>query len=460
MPITASNTSNSSLFYVYGISLVASVGGFLFGFDLVIISGALLFLEQDFQLTASMKGILVSSAALGAISGPLIGWWFADKIGRRKTMMLAAAFFAISAIGSALAFNVWDLCFWRFLGGIGIGLAMMSSPVYIAELSPPHLRGKLVNVNQLSNVIGINLAVIVGYFFSFEGQWRWMFASEGVPILLLILGLMMIPESPRWLADNNNDQEALRVLTKINGEQLATQELREIKKSSIQQEGTFQELLVGKNRGALVVAIILMVFSQINGVNMILLYAPTILAETGIGSGSNAILGVIPVYGFILLCTMIAFPLIKKFSRRSLLLWSVSGMAAGHILMAVIILAGLPSITILIPMLIATGAFTLGFAPLSWIITSEIFPNKVRSKGMAIACFFLYISSFLITLFFPILSEAFTSTFGNTAGIYLLFTLICLSCVIYSWYKVPETKGVSLENVEEIWKSRKEKEGH
>jgi len=135
-------------------------------------------------------------------------------------------------------------------------------------------------------------------------------------------------------------------------------------------------------------------------------------------------------------------------------------MAAGHILMAVIILAGLPSITILIPMLIATGAFTLGFAPLSWIITSEIFPNKVRSKGMAIACFFLYTSSFLITLFFPILSEAFTSTFGNTAGIYLLFTLICLSCVIYSWYKVPETKGVSLENVEEIWKSRKEKEGH
>lgn len=454
MQPSTSMSPKSSLFYIYGISMVASVGGFLFGFDLVIISGALLFLEQDFQLTASMKGVLVSSAALGAISGPLIGLWFADKIGRRKTMMIAALFFAISAIGSALAVQFWDLCLWRFLGGIGIGLAMMSSPIYIAELSPPELRGKLVNVNQLSNVIGINLAVIVGYIFSFEGQWRWMFASEAIPILLLIIGLLIIPESPRWLASKNKDSEALRILTIINGETVAIQELNEIKKSNTEQRGTFKELFT-YNRSALLVAVILMIFSQINGVNMILLYAPTIMSETGIGSDSSAILGVIPVYGFILLCTVLAFPLIKKFSRRSLLLWSVGGMAGGHLLMTLIILADLPSITILIPMLVATGAFTLGFAPLSWIITSEIFPNKIRSKGMAIACFSLYTSSFIITLIFPVLSNSFTHYFGNNAGMYLLFASICLTCVIYSWYKVPETKGVSLEEVQQIWKTNK-----
>ena len=193
--------------YVYKIALVASMGGFLFGYDLVVIAGALPFLVDYFHLTPAMKGFAVSSAIFGAISGPLIGLWVADHLGRRRTMMLAATCFMVSTIGTAFADTIWYFAFWRFLGGIGIGLAMISSPIYIAELSPPHIRGSLVNVNQLSNVIGINLAVIVGYLFSFgDFGWRWMFGSQAVPVLFLILGLLLIPESPRWLAAKKQDR--------------------------------------------------------------------------------------------------------------------------------------------------------------------------------------------------------------------------------------------------------------
>ncbi len=444
--------ASTRILYVYGISLVASVGGFLFGFDLVIISGAILFLNDHFQLDATMKGALMSSAALGAISGPLIGMWFADRIGRRKTMMASAVFFAVSTVGSALAATVWALCVWRFLGGIGIGLAMMSSPIYIAELSPPDLRGRLVNVNQLSNVIGINMAVIVAYLFSFEGEWRWMFASQGVPVLLLLIGLLLIPESPRWLVERNRGDEAYKVLEKVNGPETARKELEEIKSNSSADEGTFADLFSGGNRKALIIATILMIFSQVNGVNMILLYAPSILSETGIDIGADAILGAIPVYLFILLCTLLAFPLIRKFSRRGLLITSVSGMALGHVLMALIIHAKLPPLMMLIPMLVGTGSFTLGFAPLSWIIVSEIFPNRIRSKAMAIVCFFLYASSFLITLVFPVLSDWFRQLSGDNAGMYWMFSFVCLLCTLFSWKFVPETKGISLEKAGELWR--------
>jgi sugar porter (SP) family MFS transporter len=441
----------NSLIYIYKIALVASIGGFLFGYDLVIISGAILFIETHFELTASLKGFVVSSAILGALIGPLAGLWFTDRIGRRKTMMASAAFFAISTIGCALAVTVWDLCFWRFLGGIGIGLAMMSSPIYIAELSPAHLRGRLVNVNQLSNVIGINLAVIVSYFLSFDGQWRWMFASQGVPVFLLILGLVSIPESPRWLAEKGRLEEAMKILVRINGQVAAALEMDEIKAQLREESGRLKELFAPGIFRALVIAVILMILSQVNGVNMILLYAPSILTEAGISIGSNAILSSIPIYIFIFICTIVAFPLIKKFSRKALLISSILVMALGHVVMAVVLQFGFPPMTMLIPMLIGTGAFTLGLAPLSWVIVTEIFPNRNRGMAMAIVCFFLYTSSFLITQAFPMLTDWFNVNFHSTVGVYWLFAVVCLSGALFSWRMIPETKGLSLEEIGAFW---------
>lgn len=446
--------------YIYTIVLVASIGGFLFGFDLVVIAGALPFLEQYFKLSAAMKGFAVSSAILGAVSGPLVGMWFTEKIGRKKTMMLAAAFFMASTVGSSLAATIWDFGVWRFMGGVGIGLAMMSSPIYIAELSPPHMRGVLVNVNQLSNVIGINLAVIVGYFFSFEGYgWRWMFMAQAVPVALLIAGLLLIPESPRWLAARNRVAEALDVLTRINGAEVAGRELAEIEKELKQESGAFRELFQPGVKVALFIGIVLMIFSQINGVNMMLIYAPSILAEAGISFGTNAILSSIPIYLLILLTTIAAFWLIKRFSRRGLLITSVLCMALGHIVMAINLQQHWPPAYTLIPMLIGTGSFTLGLAPLSWVIVSEIFPNRVRGKALAVVCFFLYLASFITAQFFPMLTKWFTDRFDSPAGVYWIFAGICISCAIFSWKMVPETKGLSLESISDFWRTRHEKKG-
>lgn len=414
-------------FYIFKVTLVASVGGFLFGYDLVVIAGALPFLVEHFHLSPAMQGFAVSSAILGAIAGPLFGLWFTERLGRRKTMMIAAICFMVSAIGSALALTIWDFAFWRFVGGIGIGLAMMTSPIYIAELSPPHIRGSLVNVNQLSNVIGINLAVIASYLFSFDGWgWRWMFGSEALPVIFLITGLLFIPESPRWLAAQNRITEALKILTRINGRIRAEHELKEIQKELQKETGAFKELMQPGIKVALFIGIVLMIFSQINGVNMMLLYAPTILADAGIHIGTNAILSSIPIYLFIFICTIIAFWLIKRFSRRGLLITSVLFMAAGHAIMAINLQQHWPSLYTLIPMLIGTGAFTLGLAPLSWVIVSEIFPNRIRGKGLAVVCFFLYFSSFITAQAFPMLTHWFDVRFNNSSGVYWIFCGICM----------------------------------
>ncbi|GAA5221028.1 sugar porter family MFS transporter [Membranihabitans marinus] len=440
-----------NLKYVYGIALIASVGGFLYGFDVVIISGAILFIDTAFELTTTMKGFVVSSAILGAVSGPIIGLRFADKLGRRKTMMWAAVLFMFSALGSAFALGFWDLCFWRFLGGVATGLAMMTSPIYIAELAPHEYRGALVNINQLSNVIGINIAVIVSYGFSFDGDWRWMFGAEAFPILLLLIGLFFIPESPRWLALNGKGQEALKVLTSVLGPDRAGNEYKDIIESKDQYNSTFTELFQGGTRRILIIAIILMIFSQINGVNMMLLYAPSILSDLGISIGSGAILGSLPIYVFILICTIVAFPLIQKYNRKSLIMTATSFMALGHLLMFGVINSEVDPLYTLIPMLIGTGAFTLGFAPLGWIITSELFHNKVRAKALGIICAILYLASFLIAQFFPAMNEWFELRFGSTAGLYLVFMTVCITCALFTWKFIPETKHLRLEEVDQSY---------
>ena len=441
--------------YVYRMALVASTGGFLFGYDLIIIAGALSYIEKEFALTATLRGFAVSSAILGAIVGPLVGLWFAEVIGRKKTLMLAAIVFMLSTVGCAVADSIWQFCGWRFAGGMGIGLAMISSPIYIAELAPPQSRGTLVNVNQLSNVLGINLAVLVSYLFSFYGWgWRWMLASQALPVLVLISGLLLVPESPRWLAARNRLNEALDVLSRINGPEKGAAELAEIKTDLMQEIGSSRELLLPGTRKALLIGIVIMIFSQINGVNMLLLYGPTILAEAGISIGSSAILSSMPVYILIFICTLLAFPLITRYSRRGLLITSAVFMSLGHILMALWLQLHWPPLGILIPMLIGTGAFTLGLAPLSWIIVSEIFPTRVRSKALAVVCFFLFGSSFLTAQLFPVLTDWFTQHHQSPAGVYWLFAGVCLACAVFSWRAVPETKGLSLEEISEFWRNR------
>jgi len=452
-PVVDKQTYN--LRYVAGVAFVASAGGFLFGYDLVIIAGALPFLKRDFALSPALAGWATSSAILGAIIGPLLGLWFADTIGRRRTMMLSAMAFLGSTIGCAIASTIGQFALWRLVGGMGVGLAMISCPIYIAELSPAHLRGPLVNVNQLVGVIGINLAVLVSYLMAeYDGGWRLMFASQGVPVALLIFGLMLVPESPRWLAAKGYTVRALEVLKRINGIDRARQELAEIVSDvNASSPGAF-EVLQPYCRKPLQVSIILMIFSQVNGVNMMLLYGPTILNDAGISFGSNSVLSAVPNYLTILVATIVSFPLIHRYSRRGLLIASTLGMGFSHLLMATLLAMHAPALSVLAPMMLGAGSFTLGLAPLSWIIVSEIFPNQVRSQALAIVCVFLFGSSFLTAQVFPMAMDWLRLTTGTSAGMYLVFAIICISCAWFVWRVMPETKGLSLEAIGEFWRAR------
>jgi MFS family permease len=275
-----------------------------------------------------------------------------------------------------------------------------------------------------------------------------------VPVAFLILGLLVVPESPRWLAAKGYTDRALKVLERINGTHRARQELDEIVADVNASPPGLFEVLKPYCRKPLQLSIILMIFSQINGVNMMLLYGPTILNDAGISFGSNSVLSAVPNYLMILLCTIISFPLIHRYSRRGILIASTLGMGFSHLLMAALLALHAPALSVLAPMMLAAGTFTLGLAPLSWIFVSEIFPNRVRSQALAIVCVFLFGSSFLTAQLFPMVMDWLRQTTGTSALMYVVFAMICVSCAVFVWRVLPETKGLSLEEIGEFWRAR------
>lgn len=437
--------------YLYTIVLIAAVGGFLWGYDLSLISGAIIFLKEEFALTPFWFGAVTASAVLGCPLGPLAGVWLADNLGRQRTLVLSAALSMISTIGCAAAGGMTGIIVWRFIGGMGVGLASTVSPMYIAEVAPARLRGRLVVVNQLAIVIGLSLSVYVTYLLSFGGHWRWMFATQGVPVLCLIVGLLLVPESPRWLATVGRYAEALTVLTQINGQRHAERELDGIRKELGDETGGFGELLSPGIRKAVLIGVLLMVFSQINGVNMILIYTPTLFMEAGITNAPDAILNSVCIDSWITLCTVIAFWLIHIFSRRSILICGTIAMAFGHLLMFLSFTFGMSPIVTLLAMLVPTGAFTLTLAPLSWVVLSEIFPNRVRGKAMSLATCAMFASSYITMNVFPMVLDAFREHVGNPGGTFLIFLGICLTCAGFVWLAIPETKDRTLEEIGESW---------
>lgn len=440
-----------STFYLYMIVLVAAVGGFLFGYDLSLISGAVIFLKSEFDLSPFWYGVVMGSAILGCPFGPLAGVWLADTLGRKRTLLISAFLFMVSTVGSALAMGKWDFTAWRFIGGMGVGLASTVSPMYIAEVAPARLRGRLVVVHQLVIVIGLGLSVFVTWTLSFGGHWRWMFATQGLPVLCLTVGLFLVPESPRWLAAVGRHAEALWVLARINGRTQAERELTEIQDELGEESGGFAELLRPGVRLAVIIGILLMVFSQINGVNMILLYTPTLFMEAGVTDAPDAILNSVYIDTWIAVCTVIAFWLTRTFSRRSILITGTIGMAVGHLLMFLNYTYQLPTIFTLAAMLVPTGAFTLTLAPLSWVVLSEIFPNRVRGKAMSLATCAMFASSYVTVNTFPIVLDAFKGQFGNPGGTFLIFVGICLCASFFVWRMLPETKDKTLEEIGRFW---------
>ena len=432
--------------YVILISIVGALGGLLFGFDTAVISGTLNFIQPYFGLSEAGLGWTVSSLLFGCIAGVFMAGKAGDRYGRKKILMSAAILFFISAIGSASSHTLFTFIAARVLGGLAVGVASILSPMYIAEISPAKYRGRLVSLNQLAIVIGILVAFFTNYLLvdTGENNWRWMLLVMTLPSSLLFLSLFFVPESPRWLVARKQNNDALKVLLKTSGEEFAYSELKEIENTlKTQQESNYRDLLAPKIKPFVFIGIILALFQQITGINTIMYYAPKIFASVGQSNGS-ALLQTVAIGGTNLVFTLVAMVLIDRFGRKPLILIGSAGMSltlAGLSVLFFINQTSSAMVLILILGYIAFFAASLG--PVVWVLITELFPNRLRSKGMSVAVVALWIACSIVSIIFPVMLEKLSG--GIT---FLIFAVICVASLIYVWKYVPETKGKSLEELE------------
>ena len=435
--------------YLLTISVVTALGGLLFGFDISVISGTIPFLQEFFELNESMKGWVVSSALIGCILGASYAGRLGDKFGRKNILLVVSILFGISAIGSGLSNSISTFIFYRVLGGIAVGGASVLAPMYIAEVSPAHLRGRMVSINQLTIVIGISMAYYSNYFLLQIGEnaWRWMFAAEAVPALLFFVALFIVPESPRWLVARHQEEKAKHILQKVAGFDFARFELQEIKESlaGSEKRGTLKDAFQKKYSVILFLGIFLAVFQQWSGINVIFFYAPDIFAKANMGVDAalfqTTLIGVMNV-----LFTILAMRVIDKIGRKKLMLIGSAGMAVCYVFIGYLFQIERTADWMLLTFILLTPAFfAFGLGPTVWVVLSEIFPNKIRGAAMSVATFSLWVASYLLTLTFPIFVEALSA--GITFWIYAVICIIGFT-VIFKY--LPETKGVSLEKLERM----------
>lgn len=433
--------------YLLTISLVTALGGLLFGFDISVISGTIPFIQEYFDLNETMKGWVVSSALAGCILGASYAGRLGDKYGRKKILLITSIFFGISAIGSGLAQSIPEFVLYRILGGIAVGGASVLAPVYIAEVSPAHLRGRMVSINQLTIVTGISLAYYSNWFLLETGDnaWRWMLAAEAVPSLLFFVTLFIVPESPRWLVARNSLNKAEQILERVAGSDFARFELGEISKSlqGDGKRGTLKQAFQKKYSFILFLGIFLAVFQQWSGINVIFFYAPDIFAKANLGV--DAALFQTTLIGLMnILFTLLAMKVIDKMGRKLLMLIGASGMAVCYMIIGLLFSTGRTDDWLLLSFIVITPAFfAFGLGPTVWVVLSEIFPNKIRGAAMSAATFALWLACYLLTLTFPILVEWFSA-----ATTFWLYSAICILGFIVILRYLPETKGISLENLE------------
>tara|TARA_A100001015_G_scaffold1984_1_gene2668 strand:+ start:9817 stop:11157 length:1341 start_codon:yes stop_codon:yes gene_type:complete len=442
--------------YLLKVTMIGALGGLLFGYDTAVISGAIGFLETKFSLDINQKGFAVSSAIFGCILGVAVSGNLADKVGRKNSLLLTALLFLISAIASAIAYSYIFFVVARIIGGIGVGAASMLSPLYISEISPANKRGTLVTLYQLAIVLGINIVFFFNYkvaqysteAWNVDFGWRYMVGSEVVPAMLFFIALLIVPESPRWLLKKGREEEALNVLIKVNTEEQAIKVLQDIDLALKKEKGTFKELFEPGLRMAMLIGIILALFSQITGINSIMYYAPEILKSAGFGVDSalmqTVIIGVVNT-----IFTFVAIKYIDDLGRRTLLLWGASGMALclfGIGLLYQLAFTDGPWLLILI--LGFVGCFAMSLGPIPWVIISEIFPTKMRGTAMSLAIVVLWVGVVIISQFTPVLLKM-----GESITFWI-FMINAILFLIFTVRFIPETKGKTLEEIEQYWKKK------
>jgi sugar porter (SP) family MFS transporter len=430
--------------YVLGISFISALGGYLFGFDFAVITGGLPFLVDQFGLNASGEGGTTASLAIGAVIGCLIAGGIADKYGRKPGLLTAAGIFTISSLVMGLSPSLSIFIIGRFFAGIGVGMASMLSPLYIAEISPGKYRGRLVSLNQLTIVLGIVITHLVNYGLKDTGPeaWRWMFGSGAIPSVLFFFGAFLLPESPRWLIKENRNETASRILKKIGGEEFATTTFSNISLSLRgEQKVTFREVFSKAALPIVLIGIGLAVFQQWCGINVVFNYTAKIFESIG-ADRSEQLIQAVYIGIANLVFTLIAMSLVDKLGRKPLMLFGAGGLAILYLVIAFIIKTGTGNI--LSPFILAAIAtYALSLAPVTWVLISEIFPNRIRGRAISISTVALWLAYSILVFTFPILAEQ----LGEYVP-FIAYAIICLLGFVFIKTKLTETKGKSLEEVE------------
>lgn len=460
------NTNSGGKFYILGITFIATLGGLLFGYDTAVISGAeksvQAYLVTSLGLSTWVHGLTISSALIGCIIGGAISGVLAARWGRKKSLIAAAVLFFLSALGSAypeflffikgepsmgllITFNIY-----RIIGGIGVGLASAVCPMYIGEIAPAHMRGRLVSLNQFAIIFGMLVVYFVNWGIASgksldwinEIGWRYMFLSEAIPAATFAILLFFVPETPRYLALKNNDEKALSILSRINGAAIAQNILVEIK-ASIQHHVSAKVLSYGK--AVIVIGILLSVFQQFVGINVALYYAPRIFESMGAGKDASMMqtvfMGLVNV-----VFTVIAILTVDKWGRKPLLMVGSVGMAVGMFAIGTLAFMNIIGVSTLIFIIIYTASFMMSWGPICWVLISEIFPNKIRGQAIAIAVAAQWAANYFISASYPSMME-------YSGGVtYSFYGLMSVLSFIFVWKFVPETKGKTLEEMEHIWR--------
>ena len=450
MTFASTTTDRGSTLYVFLATIVAATSGLLFGFDIAVINGALIFLRQQLHLNEVETEMAASALLFGCIFGASVAGWLSDRFGRRRVLMISGLLFAISAIGAALPRTLAEFAAARLAGGFAVGAASVLAPLYIAEVAPARNRGMLVALNQMTIVTGILLSYLVNWALSFNAQngWRWMFATAAIPATIFFIALFFVPESPRWLVENNQSPEALHVLTRVNGNAIAQNELKQIQEAVAEETGSMLELLQPGLRRAFWIAVSLAVLQQITGINTVLFYGSIIFKEhVAHQSDTSAVFANVVVGAVNFLMTIVALGLIDKLGRRPLLMISTATMAVCQAALGIAFLLNPPpAMLVLTIMLFCVAAFAVGLGPGFWVLLSEIFPTRIRGRAMSIATICLWIACTVLTMTFLSLVKAVTAT-----GAFLIYSGMCVVTFFIVWRFVPETKGRSLEEIERSW---------
>jgi len=430
------------------IAIVAGLGGLLFGYDTGVISGALLFIRHVFHLGATMQGVVVAIALAAAAVGAAFAGTLSDRFGRRPVLLITALIFIAGALLSAAAWSIAALLAGRILVGAGIGIASMLTPLYLSEIAPPAKRGAIVTINQFYITLGIVLSYGVGFLLSHSADgWRWMLGVGSVPGVILFIGMLTLPESPRWLAGKGRDADARRALMYLRDGGNIDDEMHDLHQDLATSKPTpWSALFTSRARKPLIIGIGLAIFQQVTGINTVIYFAPTIFQKAGLPSASISILATAGVGAVNVIMTLVAMRLLDVVGRRKLLLFGLTGMLVTLVILSVGFMIGLHGSLALVTVLSVAAYvafFAIGLGPVFWLLIAEIFPLAVRGRGMSLATIANWSFNMLVSITFLDLVKGFGR--GPTFMIYAAMTL---ATIVFTWFLVPETKGRTLEQIE------------